>query len=95
MHAAIPVIAGDNPRIRNGKQFGRIDRVAGSGSFGANGDCRDGLLGGGSAIPVARGLLGTNYDFGDHAILTRHCALRFWGAFYGDSDWGSCWRGRG
>jgi len=51
------VIVSDHPRIRNGKQFGRIDRVAGSGSFSANGDCRDGVLGGGSAIPVARGLL--------------------------------------
>lgn len=69
--------------------------VAGRGAFLTD-SCRSSDFGIGSAIiPLARDLLGTDYNFGDHTVVVGHGSRRFRGAFHGDGAWSGSWRNCG
>jgi hypothetical protein len=61
----------------------------------SNGSSCSGFIDHRSTIPLARGLLGANHDFGDYTIITRCRSLRIVRAVHGNGAWRSSWSGCG
>src|SRR5713101_1243358 len=74
----------------NGERQSAVDGVGGSGAFpadrgggGSFGACR-------TVIPAAGNVLGSDYDFGDYAVLARRGAGGFLAAVCGNGAWSGC-----
>lgn len=68
----------------NAEWRGRVEGPTDPGALRTDGGGRRDLVVGGAIIPVARSVLGADYDLGDRAVLARCGAHRFVAAFRGN-----------
>ena len=80
-------------RTPNGGQSG-MGIMAVSRELCSNGYSCSGFVDRRATIPLARGLLGADHDFGDYTIIARCRSLRLLRAVHGNGAWRSSWSDR-